>query len=221
MRRFMPFLLVSSFLAIPAVAQRGGSGFHGGMGGGFRGGIGGFRGEGLVGPGFRGDGLRGFRGAFFPGKGFIPFGFPGDWPGYYSAGLDSPDYGYADPDFGYLNNEPAYTNPYYAYGYTPSIPVVEQSPPKVTEYRGPAATCPQADGKPFYRIAVPADNRERKIPPTYQNNIWIVRDYSSSVGTLSFATIEGEQKKTPINSVDRALTLQLNRACDVNFQFPQ
>jgi hypothetical protein len=183
MRRFMPFLLVASFLAIPAVAQRSGGGFHGGMGGGFRGGM--------------------------------------DWRGYYSAGLDSSDYGYTDPDIGYLDNDPAYTNPYFTYGYTPSVPVVQQSHPKVTEYSGPAATCPQADGKPFYRIAIPADNRERKIPPTYQDNIWIVRDYSYSEGTLSFATIEGEQKKTSINSVDRALTLQLNRECDVTFRYPQ
>ena len=35
MRRLGHFLLVSCFLVIPAVAQRGGGGFHGGMGGGF------------------------------------------------------------------------------------------------------------------------------------------------------------------------------------------
>jgi len=92
---------------------------------------------------------------------------------------------------------------------------------RVIEYSGPAHACPQADGKPFYRIAVPADNREHKISPTYQNNIWAVRDYSYSVGTLSFTTIAGEREKTSINSIDRALTLQLNRERGANFQLPR
>src|SRR5690348_8289733 len=93
MRRLAQFLLVGCFLVIPAVAQRGGGGFHGGMGGGFRGGMGGgfhggmgggFRGGmgghggGFISPGFRGRG--GFRGGFFPGNRFVVgFGFP-YWP---------------------------------------------------------------------------------------------------------------------------------------------
>jgi hypothetical protein len=215
MRRFMPFLLVGSFLAIPAVAQRGGGGFHGGMGGGFRGGIGGFRDEGFVGPGFRGDGLRGFRGGSFPGNRFVGFGLPD-----YAAGWDYPDDSYPDysyPDYSYSNRAPA--SIYYGYGM--SAPVLQQSPPKVIEYHGPAHTCPQANGKSPFFIAVPADNRERKIPPTYQNNLWVVQDYSFTNGTLNFTTEDGEQKQTSIRSVDRALTLQLNRECDVNFRFPQ
>ena len=102
MRRLALFLLISCFLVIPALAQRGGGGFHGGMGGGFhggmgggfhggmggyRGGMGGFRGGGFVGPGFRG-GFNGFRGGFrgfYPGNRFVfGFGFP-YWP-YYGAG---------------------------------------------------------------------------------------------------------------------------------------
>jgi hypothetical protein len=115
MRRLVQFLLVGCFLLMPAVAQRRGREFH----------IGGF-----VGPGFRGDGLRRFRGGFFPGPGyrFAGFGFPGDWPDY-NAGWDSPDYGYTNPDYVYLSNERVYTNPYYEYA--PSAPA------KVTVYSGP------------------------------------------------------------------------------------
>ena len=190
MRRFMPFLLAGSLLAIPAAAQRGGGGgFHGGMGG---------------------DGLRGFRGGFFPGNRFVGFGLPDS-----TAGWDYPDGSY--PDYSYSNHAPA--SIYYGFG--PTAPVLQQSPPRVIEYHGPAHTCPQANGKPPYLIAVPADNRERKIPPTYQNNLWVVQDYSFTNGTLNFTTEDGEQKQTSIRSVDRALTLQLNRECGVNFQFPQ
>jgi hypothetical protein len=77
------------------------------------------------------------------------------------------------------------------------------------------------NGKPAYRIAVPADNRERKIPPTYQNNLWVAQDYSFDAGTLKFTTVNGEQKQTSLRFVDRALTLQLNRECSANFSFPQ
>ena len=34
-----------------------------------------------------------------------------------------------------------------------------------------------------------------------------------------FETVQGEEKKTPIDSVDVGLTSQLNSACGVNFQF--
>jgi hypothetical protein len=200
MRRFAGFLLVCSVLVVPAIAQRGGRGFRGGTGGFDRS---------VVGPGYRGafvhPGFRGF--GFFPGNRFFGFGLPD-----YGAGWDYPDYGYFDDS--YSNYVPAVY-----YGYGPTAPVVQQSPPKVIEYHGPAHTCPQANGKPLYRIAVPADNRERKVPPTYQNNIWVAQDYSFKDGTLNFTTVDGEQKETSIRSVDRTLTLQLNRECGANFQF--
>jgi len=200
MRRFVGFLLVYSILIIPAVAQRGGRGFRGGT-------------RDFVGPGYRGGfvypGFRKFGGGFFPGNRFVGFGLPG-----YTAGWDYPDDGY--PDYGYSN----YAAPSIYYGYGPTAPVLQQSAPRVIEYHGPAHICPQANAKTLYRIAVPADNRERKIPPTYQNNLWVVQDYSFTNGTLNFTTEDGEQKQSSIRSVDRDLTLQLNRACGVNFQLP-
>ena len=78
-------------------------------------------------------------------------------------------------------------------------------------YSGPDQTaCPQANGIPLYQIKL-----------TYQNNVWLAQDYWYTEGTLNFITLQREQKKTPISSIDRALTLQLNRDCGVNFQLPR
>jgi len=214
MRRLALFLLISCLLVIPALAQRGGGGFHGGMGGGFhggmgggfrggmgggfRGGMGGYGGR-FVGPGFRGgfNGFRsGFRG-FYPGNRFVfGFGFP-YWP-YYGAG-----WGYPYPYYGY----PYYPYSAYSYPYAYSYPSDDYG----YAYSGPDQTsCPQANGKPLYLIKL-----------TYQNNAWVAQDYWYTEGTLNFITLQGEQNKTPISSIDRALTLQLNRDCGVIFQLPR
>jgi len=197
MRKLAQFLLVGCFLVIPAIAQRGGGGFHGGMGGGFHGGMGGFHGGGFVGPGFRGGfvsgGFRGFRGGFFPGNRFVfGFGFPGYWP-YYGAGWGY----YAYPYYPYS----AYPDPY-AYSYPDDYGYA---------YSGPEQTsCPQANGIPLYQIKL-----------TYQNNVWLAQDYWYTEGTLNFITLQREQKKTPISSIDRSLTFRLNRDCGLNFQLPR
>jgi len=202
MRRFVQFLAVTCFLVIPVVAQRGGGGFHGGMGG-FRGGMGGFRGGmvghggGFVGPGFRGgfNGFRGgFRGGFFPGNRFV-YGFP-YWP-YYGGGWGYPYayYGYPYYPYGAYSYPYVYSYPSYDYAYA---------------YGGPdQSSCPQANGKPLYLIKL-----------TYQSDVWVVQDYWYTEGTLNFITLQGEQKKTPISSIDRALTFQMNRYCGVVFQLP-
>jgi len=101
----------------------------------------------------------------------------------------------------------------YRYGYSPSIVA---APTKVTEYRGPGLICPQTNGKPLYRIAIPAGK-----PGQYQNNIRVAHDYSYTNGILNFVTQQGEQKQTPVSSIDSAITLQLNRECGLNVQFPK
>jgi hypothetical protein len=40
-------------------------------------------------------------------------------------------------------------------------------------------------------------------------------------GIINFVTQEGEQKQTPVSSIDSAITLQLNRECGLNFEFPK
>jgi hypothetical protein len=175
-----------------------GGGFHGSMGGGFRGG--GFRGG--FGPGFRGGGFRGgfgprFRG-FAPGnRFFFGFGAPYWWGGGWWG------WPYYYPYYPYYPDYP-YSGAWYSYppdpGYTYSYPV---DPP------GQAA-CPHANGTPLFLIKL-----------TYESTIWIAQDYSYSPGTLNFVTLQGEVKKTPMDSVDRAATLQLNRSCGVDFQLPR
>jgi len=204
MRRFLPFLLLGGFLVIPALAQSRGGGFNG---------------RGFVGHGFRADGLRRFPyGGFFPGDRSVGFGVPGYWPED-SMGWDTPDYVYTKPGYDYLNYGPADTGIYYGYGYTPSAP----ARPKVTDYRGPDQICPPTKGKRIYRIAIPAGEpgRNRKVQLTYQDNLWVAHEYWYTNGILNFVTLEGEQKQTPVSSIDRAITLQLNRECDVNFQLPR
>jgi hypothetical protein len=212
MRRFAQFLLIGCFVVMPGVAQRGG-GFHGGMGGGFRGGMGGgfhggmgggFRGGmgggfhggmgGFHGRGFAGPGFRGgFHGGYFPRNRFV-FGFP--YWGYYGPGWGYHYYGY--PYYPYS----AYSYPY-AYSY--------QSDNYGYAYSGAEqASCPQVNGKPLYLIKL-----------TYQSNPWVAQDYWYTVGTLNFTTLQGEQNKTPIDSIDRDVTFQLNRECGVVFQFPR
>ena len=55
---------------------------------------------------------------------------------------------------------------------------------------------------------------------TYQDNLLVTHDYWYTEETLNFVTIQEERIETPINSIDRALTRQLNRECGVNFQLP-
>jgi hypothetical protein len=207
MWRVLQFLLVGGLLTISAVAQRRGGGLHGG---------------GFVGPGFRGDGSRGFRGGFFPGNRFVGFGSPDDWPDY-SGWWSSSDHASTNPGYGYLSCEPVDKNSYDKYGCVPSAPVVNQSPPRITVYSGAGESCPQTNGKPLYRIAIPADElgREREVQLRYQNNLWVAHDYSYTKGILNFVTPEGERKQTPVSSINRALTLQLNRECGANFQLPR
>jgi len=211
LRRSLQLLLLGCLLATMAVAQRGGhggGGFHGG-GGGFRGGMGGFG-------GFRGGmgGFGGFRGGFSRG-----------WygPGWYGRGwgwgLGYPYYGYA----GYPYWDYSYPYTYYSYPYTYSYPYAYSYPtysypaylyaPRADSSANTSSslvqTCQQSDGRPLYQIKL-----------TYQDRVWVARDYWYTPGTLNFVTTQSELNKTPIDSIDRGVTSQLNSACGLNFQFP-
>ncbi len=243
MRRLAYFLLIGCFLALPAVAQRGGGhgGFRGsGMVGGFRGGgmAGGFRGGGMGG-GFRGGGFHGggFRGGGFHGGGFGGFhrgfngfrgGFHGGFPRnrfffnygysypYYSAGWTYPYYGYPY-DYGYTPSS-YYSYPsYYDYGSATASPVVIYQSVPATVYQEPAqtevreqpATTSQENQKPIYLLAFKG-----------QNQISAAQAYWVTADTLNFVTLEGELKKAPISSIDRALTVRLNHDRHLDFWLP-
>jgi len=213
MRRLAQFLLIACFLATPGIAQRGGGGFHGGGGGfhggmggfhggtgSFHGGMGGFHGGGFVGPGFRGGGYRGYPGYYRGNRYFFGFGFPGYWP-YYGGGWGYP-YGYPYYYYGY----PSYYYPSTVYPY--AVPYSYPSNDYGSVYSGPdQASCPQANGKPLYLIKL-----------TYDNQVWLAQNYWYTADTLNFITVQGEQKKTPISSLDRAATVRLNAECGLNFQ---
>ncbi len=209
MRRLAQVLLIGFILSLPAVAQRGGGfhggggmggGFHGGggMGGGFHGGMnGGFRGGmGGHGGGFRGGFVGpGFRGGFHPGFGprnrfIFGFGYSGYWPYYYGPGWGYPYDAY-----------PSYPYAGYSYPYNDSTGYVESAPSQVY--------CPQVNGQALVQIKL-----------VYQDNVWVVQNYWYTADTLNFVTPHGEQNKTPISSIDRSVTFELNRACGINFQLP-
>ena len=207
MRGFVGFLMTAGLVVLPALAQRLGDGHDGRV---------------FVAPGDRGgfahDGSGIYSGDYFLGHRYFGFGgvgVPAGWP----VNSESWDYDVSVPYNSYPDNGSALCQGC-MYGSLSASSIEQQSPPKITVYSGHDQICPQVNGKPLYRIAIPADHRERKIPPTYQNNLWVVQDYSFTNGTLNFRTEDGGQKQTSIRSVDRALTLQLNRECGANLQFP-
>ena len=210
-----------------------GGGFHGGMGGGFRGGMGGFRGGGWGG-GFRGGWGGGFRGGWgrfnrfhgrFVGLRYYPWGgwgypYGGYWGG---GGWGYPYASYSDYNYPYYggNSYPIVSSDYSDYngyasnGYAsaPSVviyqsqPVAASQPVIIVESAPQQATPQETTGyaerrneKPIYLLAFKG-----------QNNIRAAEAYWIAGSTLHYVTLQHEQKQVPLDTVDRALTLQLNR----------
>lgn len=211
MRKLAQILLIGCFLTLPAVAQRGGGGhggggFHGGMGGGFHGG-------GFGGPGFRGGfhgGFHGFHGGFFPrnrfvfGLGSYPWGY---WP-YYSAGWSYPYSDYPNYDYPYSSYlSSSASPPIVIYPSQPGTVPEPPAQPEIHEY--PDTFWTQRDEKPIYLIAFKG-----------QSNISAAQTYWVTENTLHFVTVQGEAKQAPIDSIDRALTSQLNRDRHADFRLP-
>jgi hypothetical protein len=223
------FSLLSVGLSQGLMAQRGGGG-HGG-GGGFHGGGSGFRGGGeFSGGGFRG-GYGGFRGGYGYGRGF--YGGYGYWPG---GGLGlgywgSPYYGYWDDPYAYGYTPyiyPSYTSGYAApveYNPSPNVTVIYPSNAQ-PQYAAPVQpamrtydqygqeTRPQGSasapsGPPVYLIA------------TKDTLIHAAAAYWVDGRTLHYVTLQHEAKQVPLDSLDRGLTMQLNRERNVAFQLPQ
>jgi hypothetical protein len=225
-----------------------GGGSHGGMGGGYGGGMGGGYGGGMGG-GYGGGINRGggFIGGTFHNGGLHPVGGPGFyyrggygrgyyggyygsyWP-YYGLGLGFGagywpgynDYGYG----GYPYDSYPYDAAYTSYQTSPNVTVVyptqstasaapiyvDRARPVTREYdqfgqeiRPPAAA---GAGSPVYLIAF---------------NDHVIRaavSYFVDGRTLHYVTLEREERQVPIDTVDRALSLQLNRERQVPFQLP-
>jgi hypothetical protein len=223
------------------VGGGGGIGGGGHFGGG--GGIGGFHGGGGIGGighGVVGGGL-GFRSGvgFRSGYGY-GYGYGGIYGGYYGGYWPySWDYGasywpywaydnYPYSGYGY---DPYYTGTYsagYSYpayqtspGVTVVYPqqtgptVVEQAPrPAIHEYDQYGQEIPQAGGgastagSPIYLIAFK------------DQSIRAAASYTVSGQTLHYVTLEHVEKEAPLSSVDRDLSMRLNRERNVQFQLP-
>ena len=202
----------------------GGYGGHSGYGGynSYRGGYSGYRGGYY---GFRSG--TGFRSSFYYG-GYWPYwglgyGYAG-WPGYYGGyyGGYSGYYPYADYGYDYGS---AYASP--AYYSQPNVTVVypssqsqpearevyvERANPVIREYDqygqqvGPSPG--SASSSPIYLIAF----RDQVIHAAIS--------YSVSGSTLRYVTMQHEEKQVPLDSIDRNLTLRLNRERRIAFQLP-
>jgi hypothetical protein len=196
-------------VAACATAQRGGG--HGGGGGGFHGGgvVGGFHGGG-------GWGYSGFRGGF----GYHSYGYGGYYGGFF---------GY--PSFGY-----SYWPGYYDYGYSPYVyyPYSYDPSPNVTViYPVPAQAAPAtASAERANPVVRQYDEYGQEIKPSASgaapiyllaftdHAIRAAAAYWVDGKTLHYVTLEHEQKQAPLDTVDRDLSLQLNRERRVPFSLP-
>jgi hypothetical protein len=84
--------------------------------------------------------------------------------------------------------------------------VVQQYQPSAQQY---SAGPQQQRGETIYLIAF-RDHR-----------IIAVKAYWAESDTLNFVTREGEHRKAPLDSIDRAFSEQLNRDRHVPFQMPR
>ncbi len=217
----------------------GGGGFHGSMGGGgggFRGGGGGFSGGGFHGGGFSG-GFNTFHGnSVFVGNGFrgccgagfgFGFGAGWGWPYYYGGGYYG---GYGGYYPGYYDNSSYYPdyNSYPAYQTQPNVTVVypqtqpayvERATPVIHEYdqygqptggqyAQPAVNGSGGSSSPIYLIA------------TKDGTIHAAISYSLNGTSLSYTTIDRQQKMVSLDLVDRDLSDRLNRERHVSFNLP-
>ena len=228
------------------MAQRGGGG-HGG-GGGARGG--GFGGGGIRGGGFGGGGIRGggFGGGIVNrGFGYGGYGRYGYGLGYYGSGWGwgLPWWGYGYPLYGWDYGYDPYDYPYGYYGgyaaypdggsYQTSPNVVVVNPPSNPGY---ATTASAQRANPVMRQS---DQYGQEIAPfsgytgsegsgaasspiyLIAFNDHVIRAASAywvDSRTLHYVTLQHEEKQAPLDTVDRALSLQLNRERHVQFQVP-
>jgi hypothetical protein len=212
------------------------SGFHGGgygavRGGGavtsgYRGGAGYGSGRGYgYGGGYRYGGY-GHRGGHWP---YYGWGYPGYgyglsyWPGYYYGYGNYYPYSYYYPD---TYSEPAYT-------YSPA-PTVTYAPAQVEDY--PPAAAAATYGGPVHSVTRSYDEYGQEssaaggsaanASPIYlialrDGSIQAAGSYWVADGKLHYVTLERQEKQVPPGSIDRALTLQLNRERRVSINLPE
>jgi hypothetical protein len=157
-----------------------------------------------------GSGSGSARGAYSPSHG-RPASSYGLGYGYlpYDSGAF---YGYATPSAPYIQQPLVYTQP-------PAPPVVEQRPghPVVTEYKWPAAGAPSSPSTP----ATTPDSEPQAFALVLKNGSTLsaVSVYASDDG-LHYVDPDERHLRISMSEVDRAATLKLNRARNLNLQLP-
>jgi hypothetical protein len=239
MRILLQFSLCC-LLAGGAMAQRGG-GSRGSAGGSFHGGhvgtsSGGFRGGGFSGgSGFVGNrggfgGFGGFRGrtdfgrfrGYYGGYGYGGYGYGyggygfglGYWPDYYDYPYDY-GYGYGSPSAYYDSG---------AYSYAPNTTVVYPPPQPPVVYNDPPVhssvhtydqygqeinSGSSPTSSPIYLVAF------------HDHTIQAAISYRMDGPTLVYVTMQHEEKRVPLSSLDRDFTMQLNRERHVQMNLGQ
>ncbi len=222
-----------------------GGGFSGGFYTGSRGGVRGYGGYGYGGyggygrgyyGGYRGYGggyYRGYRSSYYRGYGYRGRGYSNFYYGGYYGGY-WPYFAYAYwPDF--YDYYPYASYPYYGYdgyaGYQPSSNVTvvypaqytaaastpvytDRARPVTREYDQygqevrPSAGGAAANGSPIYLIAFK------------DHIIRAAASYSVDGRTLHYVTLEHEERQVPLDTVDRDLSMRLNRERNVPFTLP-
>ncbi|MBZ5618433.1 MAG: hypothetical protein LAQ69_06805 [Acidobacteriia bacterium] len=238
MRAFLQITLCC-LLAGNAMAQRGGMG-GGGARGGFGGGHGGFSGG--FGGGFHGGGFGGFNGGFNRG-GFAPFGgaFMGSFRGFrsgFSGGFASPFFNpyWGGFGFGLGLGYPGYAYPYdYGYSYpasyaapaynpSPNVTVVypsqAQSAPVYTERATPVTREYDQYGQEIRRSGG-GDASPIYLVAFKDHVIRAAAAYWVDGKTLHYVTLQHEEKQVALDTVDRELSLQLNRERGLTLNLPQ
>jgi hypothetical protein len=194
-----------------------GDGFHGGVGigGGLRGGF--------IGTG----GFRGFDGGFRRPFGFGGLNGFGYWPGIYGfgyGGLGYWDYPYYDypPN---ISTYPSYTYPAYTYNTSPNVTIVYPAQ-QAAEETGPVQPVMRTYDQYGQETQPAPSPGSTSSPPVYliatrDQLIRAASAYWVDGATLHYVTLQHEEKQVPLDSVDRALSMQLNRERRVPFQLPQ
>ena len=225
--KYVAQFLVACLLILPAYARSGGGG-HGG-GGGRGGGGGGFHGAGSGGyHGTVSGGVRGGYGGYRGNVGFRP-GYYGYNRYRYGAGLSYSPWLYSYPYYGYgygyyPDYDYGYSYPSYDYDNSPPVAVYPQEPPpqyysqppapvrsEIHEYRDTSTTSTlrPAGEQPIYLIALKG-----------QDNIQAAITYWLEGNTLEYINLQHQQKHVPLDSVDRALSFQLNHERNMDLRLP-
>lgn len=205
--------------------SRGGGGAYGGghFGGsnGFRGGYAGFNGFNRGGF-ITGGNFRGFRSSFVGGF-YSPYYYGGLGFGY---GYGPSYYDYSYPyDYGYAS--PAYSS-YPAYNPSPNVTVVypqqaQSAPayPVYTEHATPVTREYDQYGQEIHRSGDSSAAAPIYLLAFKDQVIKASVAYWVEGKTLHYVTLQHEDKQAPVESVDRELSMQLNRERRVQFQLPQ